>query len=278
VAAIVNRKFIKLFNRWQRTLEEMGYTNFTQLLNSMDYGVPQSRLRCFMVSILDENARYYFPEPFPLKKRLKDVLEDDVDESYYLSDERVRGLIESTLKEKLAGRGFEFKPKTKEDIANTLTGSCVGRKTDNFLVCGAIRGRGKDNGADKNTQQLEVNSPDMSNTLTSVQKDNVLILGNSEQVANTVTAHYAKEKTSDLVRQSFGGGQLCNGEITPPTDKVIVNGCKGEVSRTIMAQHAKHKESGAVSGRHAETLIMERKSLPREVLEKTECTTSPTRL
>jgi len=59
---------------------------------------------------------------------------------------------------------------------------------------------------------------------------------------------------------------------------VIVNGCKGEVSRTIMAQHAKHKESGAVSGRHAETLIMERKSLPREVLEKTECTTSPTRL
>jgi len=43
-------------------------------------------------------------------------------------------------------------------------------------------------------------------------KDNMLILGNSEQVANTVTAHYAREKTSDLVRQSFGGGQLCNGE------------------------------------------------------------------
>jgi len=39
-------------------------------------------------------------------------------------------------------------------------------------------------------------------------KDNMLILGNSEQVANTVTAHYAREKTSDLVRQSFGGGAV----------------------------------------------------------------------
>jgi len=175
VAAIVSQKFIKLFNRWQRTLEEMGYTNFTQLLNSKDYGVPQSRLRCFMVSILDENARYYFPEPFPLKKRLKDVLEDDVDESYYLSDERVRGLIESTLKEKLAGRGFEFKPKTTDETANALTGSCVGRKTDNFLLCGAIRGRGKGDEAERNTQQLEPNSPDVSNTITSVAKDCVII-------------------------------------------------------------------------------------------------------
>jgi len=43
-------------------------------------------------------------------------------------------------------------------------------------------------------------------------KDNVVIIGNDEKVANTVTAHYAKEKTSDLVRQTFGGGQLCNGE------------------------------------------------------------------
>jgi len=165
VKALVSDKFIRYFNKWQGELASYGYTNFAQVLNSKDYGVPQNRERIFMVSILDENARYYFPEPFPLKKRLKDVLEDDVDESYYLSDERVRGLIESTLKEKLAGRGFEFKPKGGNDTANALIGSCVGRKTDNFLL-----------------------------------------IGNSEQVANTVTAHYAKEKTSDLVRQSFGGG------------------------------------------------------------------------
>jgi len=206
VKALVSDKFIRYFNKWQAELASYGYTNFAQVLNSTDYGVPQNRERIFMVSILDENARYYFPEPFPLKKRLKDVLEDEVDESYYLSDERVRGLIESTLKEKLAGRGFAFKPKTTDETANALTGSCVGRKTDNFLLCGAIRGRGKGDEADKNTQQLEPNSTDVSNTITSVGKDNVLILGNSEQVANTVTAHYAKEKTSDLVRQSFGGG------------------------------------------------------------------------
>ena len=90
VAALVTDKFVGLFNKWQKTLEGYGYVSFAQVLNAKNYGVPQNRERIFLVSIrVDENEpepRYFFPEPFPLKKRLKDVLEKNVDECYYLKD------------------------------------------------------------------------------------------------------------------------------------------------------------------------------------------------
>lgn len=87
VAALVSQKFIRLFNAWQLELESYGYRNFAKVLNAKDYGVPQNRERIFMVSVLDEQARYEFPEPMPLPLRLKDVLEPKVDERYYIKKE-----------------------------------------------------------------------------------------------------------------------------------------------------------------------------------------------
>lgn len=94
VKAMVTEKFVGMFNLWQLELERLGYANFAQVLNAKDYGVPQNRERIFLVSIrmdglegLAGDVRYYFPKPFPLERRLKDVLEDNVDERYYLSDE-----------------------------------------------------------------------------------------------------------------------------------------------------------------------------------------------
>ena len=89
VAALVSQKFIRLFNAWQLELESYGYRNFAKVLNAKDYGVPQNRERIFMVSVLDEQARYEFPDPMPLPLRLKDVLEPKVDERYYLSQDLV---------------------------------------------------------------------------------------------------------------------------------------------------------------------------------------------
>ena len=97
VAALVSGKFIKLFNKWQRTLEKYGYHNFAQVLNAKDYGVPQNRERIFMVSIHDEAARFYFPKPIPLTKRLKDVLEHVVDECYYINDIQVQKVLNSSF-------------------------------------------------------------------------------------------------------------------------------------------------------------------------------------
>lgn len=134
VKALVNEKFKADFRRWQFELESFGYTNYWQVLDAAQFGVPQHRERVFMVSILNCERPYYFPKPFPLTKRLKDVLEENVDEKYYLSDKRIQGLINSTKKESERGNGFKFEPVTGTDIAHTLQ-TTQDRKTDNFLLC-----------------------------------------------------------------------------------------------------------------------------------------------
>lgn len=110
VAALVSEKFLSLFNKWQAELESYGYSNFAQVLNAKDYGVPQNRERVFLVSILDDNARYYFPEPFKLEKRLKDVLETNVDEKYYLSEKIIAGFDAHKKRMEERGNGFGWKP------------------------------------------------------------------------------------------------------------------------------------------------------------------------
>ena len=75
------------FDQWIAFLESKGYSNHWQDLNAKDYGIPQSRNRCYMVSILGDYA-YEFPAPIPLEKKLGDVLDAVVDERYYLTDDR----------------------------------------------------------------------------------------------------------------------------------------------------------------------------------------------
>lgn len=86
VKALTSKKFMPLFAKWLNTLEELGYKNWWKVLNAKDYGVPQNRERVFVVSILG-GGKYQFPNTIPLTKRLKDVLELNVDEKFYLSDE-----------------------------------------------------------------------------------------------------------------------------------------------------------------------------------------------
>ena len=85
VKNLVGEKHKHNFIRWLRVLEMMGYQNFWKVLNAKDYGVPQNRERVFVVSILG-CGQYLFPNPIKLEKRLKDVLEENVDEKYYLND------------------------------------------------------------------------------------------------------------------------------------------------------------------------------------------------
>lgn len=73
------------FNKWLDKLESLGYSNYFHILNGKDYGIPQNRRRCFMISLLGDYA-YDFPLKHRLKYRLKDFLEKEVDEKYYLSD------------------------------------------------------------------------------------------------------------------------------------------------------------------------------------------------
>lgn len=80
------------FDEWCQFLESLGYKNYWKDLNAKDYGVPQSRNRCFMVSLLGDYS-YKFPEPIELKLKLQDLLEDEVDERYFLSDKALQGCV-----------------------------------------------------------------------------------------------------------------------------------------------------------------------------------------
>lgn len=73
-------------------LEGYGYTVFYKVMNAKDYGVPQNRERIFILAI-DGDDNYEFPQGFPLEKRLKDVLEDKVDERYYLKTSAIKKIM-----------------------------------------------------------------------------------------------------------------------------------------------------------------------------------------
>ena len=161
VKALTSTKFKNEFATVLSSLEEAGYNNYWRVLNAKDYGIPQNRERVFIVSIRKDvdKGDFQFPEKEPLMLRLRDMLEpaESVDEKYYLSTERegVRRLI------------AELESRYR---INSSTAVCV-----------ASRGRNRTNPSDCTTgspteQRLEPNSDGCTNTLTTVQKDNLLLV------------------------------------------------------------------------------------------------------
>lgn len=110
VPDVIGSKNIKHFAKWLEKLESLGYHCYWKVLNAKDFGIPQNRERCFMVSILGDYY-YEFPQPIKLEHRLKDLLEENVDEKYYLSDKALLGSINtkfntSKLENKLPKNGI----------------------------------------------------------------------------------------------------------------------------------------------------------------------------
>lgn len=115
VEQVISEKNKYDFDMWRESLRNMGYTNKYQVLNAKDYGVPQNRSRCYMLSWLGEYD-YEFPEPIVLKRRLKDVLEDNVDEKYYLTDKQVESFVWRQEAQRELGNTFaDFAPLERSD-------------------------------------------------------------------------------------------------------------------------------------------------------------------
>lgn len=96
VKALISEKHRHNFDKYQERMTSLGYTNYYQVLNAKDYGVPQNRERVFTVSIRDDLGQdFTFPSPVPLTKVLKDVLDPEVEDKYYLSDEKVQHMQET---------------------------------------------------------------------------------------------------------------------------------------------------------------------------------------
>lgn len=132
VKALVQKKFMPEFQRWTDTLTELGYTSFWKVLNAKDFGIPQNRERVFMVSILGGGA-FEFPRPFPLEKRLRDVLEENADECYYLRDEQVERILAHCDRKVAEGCGFKPSFKTPSEVCGTITGNYSQRETDTYI-------------------------------------------------------------------------------------------------------------------------------------------------
>jgi len=127
VSALVSVKFIDLFNKWQFTLEKIGYRNYAKVLNAKDFGVPQSRDRIFVVSVRDDlDLKYAFPQPFPLDKCILDIKEDKVDEKFFVSEKTI-----ARLEKNMKGNDICVDP---NGVSKTICASIYKLTTfDNYL-------------------------------------------------------------------------------------------------------------------------------------------------
>jgi site-specific DNA-cytosine methylase len=96
VPQVHSKKNMDDFQKWIAFLESKGYSNYWQDLNAKNYGVAQNRNRCFMVSILGD-YNFTFPNPIELQKVMKDYLEDEVEDKYYINNEKSQKLIQKLI-------------------------------------------------------------------------------------------------------------------------------------------------------------------------------------
>lgn len=139
----------KTFNRWIDFLggksvngstvifphpESVPYHIYWKVLNATDYGVPQNRERVFIIGIRDDSDNTFsWPKEIPLEKKLRDCLDYEVYEKYYLSEETINALLNHSDKHKEKGNGFIFKPTEGDAVAVSITTKSGQRVTDNFI-------------------------------------------------------------------------------------------------------------------------------------------------
>lgn len=133
VPEVIGSKNVKHFAEWVEFLDNLGYRSKWGLLNAKDFGIAQNRNRCFMVSVLGD---YYYdiPTGFKLEYVLKDFLDKNVDESYYLKDETIRSMNLHKERHKAQGHGFGWKPSNGGGVAHTIKTEGGYRPQSNFII------------------------------------------------------------------------------------------------------------------------------------------------
>lgn len=241
VKNLLSKKHRHNFDAYIEAMDKLGYHSQYQVLNAKDFGVPQNRERVFTVSMRNNlNADFKFPEPQELTIRLKDVLEPQVDEKYYLSDEQTKRLKMTTYNagsEKARVQDTDGEARTlcardykdpkcvrvgglyDKDGSRHQAGSiydpngvCAtlstmqGGNQEPIIV--ASRGRNPDNPSDRSAcqkleQRLEPNRQGITNTITSVQKDNYVVVLIDDTYKNRETREY--EDYSPTLRAGRSG-------------------------------------------------------------------------
>lgn len=194
------------FNKWKLRLEELGYNNYFQDLIATDYEIPQTRNRCFMVSILGDYS-YTFPKPIPLKLKLKDMLEDNVDEKYYLSDKQIKDIQSWNAYEK----PLENMEKVdKSNISPTLTTRSGAYAAGMILIKNATKqgyleandGDGIDISSRMEHHRGNVQKDKIQTITTSGGNDRGVVVNMKTELCNNLIKD-GKVKENDVIRHSY---------------------------------------------------------------------------
>ena len=111
VAALVSQKFMPDFQKWLDKLSSLGYVSRWARLNAKNYGVPQNRDRVFCISMRRDVAfDYQFPQPIPLTTHLEDILEQEVDDRYFLKDDAVGRFLKANDTDNALFLQFDLPP------------------------------------------------------------------------------------------------------------------------------------------------------------------------
>ena len=239
VKNLLSEKHKPNFEKYLDIMEEQGYNNYHQVLNAKDYGIPQNRERVFTVSIrkdIDKKKLKFKPKQ-PLTLRLKDLLETNVDEKYYLSDEKINSISQwksyqkpfesvlgnNSISPTLTARGageehagmitYSDEFDTTTNVQNLILNKFIeykGKEVELPAVC-ASRGRNLDNPNDRTPgqklqQTIEVNTKGVSNTLTTVQKDTYVLeedIRNKKQQLCDYTVENNLVKPYDVINHGY---------------------------------------------------------------------------
>ena len=186
VKNLVGKKHKPDFDRWLEILEGLGYQNHWKVINAKHCGVPQNRERVFCVSILG-GGNFSFYDDFDGGVRLKDILENEVDEKYYLSDEMTKGFVETFKNQGYINQNTQaskvHNPNKEFQTLCAGTHGYANGYVKEVEAC-AIRGRSPNDPKSRvsglpTVQMLEVKEDShISNCLTTVQKDSLILESN----------------------------------------------------------------------------------------------------
>lgn len=220
---------VEMGNKWERTLSE-AIGIFGVHINSALISA-QNRKRIYWTNIRTrENGLFGelhadIPQPKDKGILLKDILEKDVPEKYYLSDKMVDWIHKNEQKSIDNGNGFRIHTQEKDKALSLSVSQLKQNLSSNYVdesICVAMRGRGENN-----DQQLEPNYTGKTNTLTSVQKDNLVLQLNERQQRNLKDVN---SKADTFLSTSWKGSQA-NGMtlvISEATEKGFIEVQPGE--------------------------------------------------
>lgn len=185
VKGLISKRNMPDFMEFCATIEKYGYRHMYKVFNAKDFGVPQNRERVFPIFYRDPEWQYEYPKPFPLVKRLRDVLEENVDESYYLKDEQVRRILAHCDRKQAEGCGFKTQFTTPDKVCGTIMSNYGQRETDPYVK---------------------------------IDKAMIPINTASDGCASAITAHYHKCGASDFRPHGVDGNHMSNTAVLEVTE------------------------------------------------------------